>query len=287
MATLKLDELKVFHAVAQSRSFTAAAQLLGQDKSQVSRVVKNLERALRSTLLVRTTRKVELTPEGDALFRRCAPALGALEAALRDTPDRSEVPTGQVSLTTTAELARLVVAPAIAGFRARYPGVQLSLRVGRELDTSADLALRVGHPGGKEVVARMVAELTAGFFASPGYLARRPPLDRPDQLGEHDRLWPAEQRGRRSFAFGGSATAEPTIRCDDFSVLAALAVSGSGVALLPTFLVAREVSEGSLVRVLPGLSLGGAPLFLVSGAVRSLPPRVTALREYLLAAIPR
>ncbi len=285
---VRMDALKVFLVVAQTQSFTRAAAQLGSDKSQVSRVVKGLEQELGVSLLVRSTRVVRVTPEGAALQRRIAPLLAELEAAVAAVPDQVELPSGEVVITTTPDLGRAVLAPALVGFRVRYPSVRVQVVLANELldllAARVDLALRVGRPGSEALVARKVGELNAGFYASHAYLERRGTPQRPEQLGDHETLWPTPPKGQRSFA-PGEGTAPPAIECQDFGLLAEVARLGGGIALLPSFFAERDLHTGALVRVLPDFSLGGAPLYLVSRAVRSLPPRVTALRAFLLEAL--
>jgi DNA-binding transcriptional LysR family regulator len=93
-------------------------------------------------------------------------------------------------------------------------------------------------------------------------------------------------RGTRSFALRGRPPT-PAIACADFGTLAELAVAGGGVALLPTFVAARYVDHGQLVRVLHEVSIGGAPLYLVSAPAARLPARVSALRTFVLSALTR
>jgi DNA-binding transcriptional LysR family regulator len=288
MTTMTLDALKVFQVVAQAQSFTKAAAKLGQDKSQVSRVVRALERSLKVVLLARTTRSVRLTAEGEALLHRVTPLLAGLEQALSAVPDQVDIPTGEVVVTTTPDLGRALLAPALVGFRLRFPSVRVRIVLAADfvdlMSEGVDLALRVGRPGGEALVARKVGELDAGFFASPAYLERRGTPQRLEQLGQHEGLWPTPQKGQKSFAPGPIASA-PAVQCADFGLLAEVARAGGGVALLPTFLTERDVANGTLVRVLPGFSLGGAPLYVVSRPMRPLPPRVAALRSFLIETL--
>lgn len=290
MTPMPLEGLQIFQAVAQARSFTKAGERLGLDKSRVSRVVSALEASLGQALLVRSTRSVTLTPEGEALFQKLSPLLAGLQAALAALPDASEVPSGEVSITTTADLGRALLAPALASFRQRYPAVRVRVvldeRVVELMSQGVDLALRVGHPGAGSFRARKVAALSAGFFASPGYLERRGTPQTLAALAAHDGLWPAVRRGQRSFAPGGPAPVA-AVQCDDFSMLATLASLGAGVALLPTFVAARLVASGALVRVLPAVSFSNAPLYLVSRPVKPVPARVRALADWLAQHLAR
>ncbi|MBM4777055.1 MAG: LysR family transcriptional regulator [Archangiaceae bacterium] len=282
MTTSTIDGLVAFQAVAQARSFTKAGQALGLDKSRVSRVVSALEAALGQALLVRSTRSVSLTAEGEALFAKVSPLLAGLQEALSAAPDQPTVPAGEVTITTTADLGRAMLAPALASFRQRFPAVFVRVVLANDvvdlMGKGVDLALRVGHPGAGSFIARKVGSLEAGFFASPAYLERRGTPATQAELGTHDGLWPEVPKGQRSFSPGG-APPKPAVQCADFSLLAELAKLGAGIALLPTFLAPRD---GSLVRVLPQVSLSNAPLYLVSRPVKPVPPRVRALSDWLV-----
>lgn len=284
--TVDLDALRVFVAVAQARSFTAAARRLGQDKSRVSRAVRALEASLRSTLLERTTRAVRLTAEGEELLARVAPALGTLEKAVESVPGRGQVAAGEVVVACPPDIARAVLAPSLAAFRSSFPAVTVRMLLSSErvdlVRDGVDLAVQVGPGAGATCVARKVGDLEAGFFASPAYLARRGVPRTSEQLKDHDGLWPMPARGQKVFSPGGTPP-RPAVQAGDFSFLLELARVGAGVALLPTFLAEREVRLGALARVLPEVSLRNAPAFLVSRPVRTLAARVAALREHLLA----
>ena len=287
---MDLDPLRTFQAVAEAASFTGAARRLRLDKSRVSRVVSRLEATLGAALFVRTTRAVRLTPEGARLLREVAPHLDGLARALAGAADRTAPLAGEVVVTATPDLGRALLAPALAAFRIRYPGVRVRVLLGHEvLDLAAagvDLALRAGRPGPGSHLAQRVGVVEAGFFASPGYLARSgEPRTRAD-LARHEGLWPEPPRGQRSFATAeGAAPPPPAVGCADFGFLAALARAGGGVALLPAHLAAEDLAAGRLVRVLPGERLEAAPLYLVARPERPLAGRVAALRAHLVAAL--
>ncbi len=286
---IRVDDLQSFVAVAQTNSFTKAAKRLCIDKSKVSRDVRAVEVLLRVPLIVRSTKAVRLTPEGEELFRRLAPLLAEIEAAIHSIPDRASAPSGEVTITTTPDLGRDLMAPVLVRFRARFPAVRVRVILTNELmdlfRDGVDLALRVGRPDGDDYVAKKLAELEAGFYAAPAYLKRTGPIDRLEHLLDHEGLWPTPPKGQTSFATLGSSR-PPAVACTDFLLLAEMARSGGGVALLPTFLAARDEVAGALVRVLPAVTLRQAPLYLVSHQTRAVAPRVAALRSFLLEAIP-
>ncbi len=290
MATIDFDEIWAFCAVAEHGSFTRAASALGLDKSKVSRDLQALEARLATTLLLRNTRSVRLTPEGQALFERARPAFAVIEAAMAGTSGSGATPAGEVRVATTPELGRVVLAPLLGAFRAKYPQITVNVALDVALvditKEGIDLALRVGRPGGSELTARKLGDLRAGFYASAAYVARRGAPSTLEQLGHHDGLWPTPPRGLGVLASGRNVPA-PVVSCNDFETLRELAKLGAGVALLPEFVASRDAQVGALVRVLPSLDMGVGALFLVSRSPRQLPRRVELLRQHLLDFVPR
>lgn len=289
MATLPFEALAAFQAVVREGSFTAAARRLGSDKSWVSRQVKALETHLGVPLLSRSTRSLTLTREGEALHREVEPLLIGLSGALERAPASAALPAGEVVCTTTPDLGRALLAPAVVGFRQRYPEIRVRLELTDgvvDLTSKAiDLALRVGHPGSQSsMVASRVGALEAGFFASPAYLARRGTPETLEELGRHEGLWPAASPRQRSFS-PGAAPPLASVTSGDFSFLLEVALLGGGIALLPLFLGERERRRGALARVLPDVRYGNAPLYLVSRPLKPLPARVRLFRDWLTSAL--
>jgi DNA-binding transcriptional LysR family regulator len=288
MTTISLDALRAFQVVAQEQSFTKAATLLRQDKSVLSRTVKALEASLNMVLLERSTRTVRLSDEGAALLQRIAPFLAGLQQNISSLDDRPETPSGTVVITATPDVGRALLAPLLVAFRRRFPLVRVRVVLTSDmvdlLSDNVDLALRIGRPGAGSLIARKIGELSAGFFASPAYLEKRGAIERLDELKHHEGLWPMPPREHRSFAPGPSSVA-PSIDCADFGLLAEMARAGGGVALLPTFLASKDLNAGLLVRVLPTSTFPAAPLYLVSKPLRPVPPRIAALRSFLLEAL--
>lgn len=291
MTTHSLDPLIVFQAVAETRSFTLAARKLGLDKARVSRVVAALEASVDAPLFIRTTRVVRPTEEGLGLAARIGPHLAALQDAISAVPDRSSIPSGEVSLASTPDLARFTMGPILARFRERFPAVRVQVLVSEaivDLDAQGiDLAVRVGKRGSLSQVARKLGDLRAGFFASPTYLARRGTPSCLEELAEHDGLWPPPRRSGEPFSIDTAQPPPPAaISCTDFATVRALACVGAGVALLPTFMIRSDVAAGTLVQVLRGTAMTEAPVWLISRSGVRTTPRVNALRTVLLAELP-
>ncbi|MCB9662824.1 MAG: LysR family transcriptional regulator [Alphaproteobacteria bacterium] len=274
--------LEAFVAVAERRSFTAAAEALGVSRSVASRRVSSLEEELGVQLLLRSTRHVDTTTAGRRLLGEVGPLLSAVEAAVDGLPEAALEPAGELRITAPADLAQWMLPSVLGGLVARYPALHPVVVVGnRVVDLERegfDVALRVhmGPPGESRLRARRLGPLVMGLFGAPSYLARRPPPSSLDDLAHHvivggsDSLPEAWRR----------ATA---VAANDMLLAAALARHGVGLAALPTHLAREAVASGELVRLLPDHEFGRGALHLVFSSARVLPPKLEVFRDAVLA----
>jgi DNA-binding transcriptional LysR family regulator len=282
--------LRAFAAVHASGSFSAAATTLGVPRSTVSRAVAALEEQLKLSLFQRTTRKVTTTPVGVSLFERVAPQLDSLAGAVVDLPEQAAAPSGTLRLTTTPDLASVVLTEAIARYLRRYPEVQveleLSARVVDLVREGFDLALRIARtrPKSSSLVARKVGDIFLQLYASPTYLARRPAPRTPAEVSEHEwvtydtlPLTLTSARGSKSVV-----APAPRVRSNDMFFQREALRAGCGLGTLPSFLADADVTAGTLVRVLPDWVVFSGSVVLVHPAHRHLPRKVSAFQELLL-----
>lgn len=284
-----LDDLRLFGAVAQARSFSTAARKLGIPLATLSRRISALERRLGATLLTRSTRRVEPTDAGLLLAQRAEPALRELEGAIECLGEESTRPRGRLRVTMPADLARQCFAVPIAEFAARHPDIHIDLDLSpRIVDVIADrfdLAIRAGAPADSSLIARPLAQFANALYASPGYLASLPALARPEDLSQVnalvlsgrriDREWPLA-RGQRSVSLRPSGN----LQVNDMGTLIELVAAGAGVALLPSGFVRTLVETRRLERVLPEWSGPAVPIHAIY-ADRRMPARLRLLLDHL------
>jgi DNA-binding transcriptional LysR family regulator len=164
-------------AVAETKSFTAAAARLGVSAAAVSQTVKEVERRLGTPLFARTTRRVGLTEAGQAFLARVRPAVTEIAAATEAAGAMGDRPVGRLRLTVPRIALDLVVAPVLAAFHKAYPEVTVEVAVD---DTAVDLAaqgfdagIRIGEMIERDMIA---VKLTRPFrwivVGSPAYFAR-------------------------------------------------------------------------------------------------------------------
>src|SRR5688500_13922163 len=189
---MELDRLRVFVAVAEARSFTAAASRLKMPKSSVSREISRLEADTGVRLLHRTTRQVVPTSAGQALLERVAPLLGGLEQAVSDARQQQE-PASLLRVTASVDLGAAVLAAIVARPVARYPAVRVEPRLTSQVVAlvaeGIDVALRISSSEqlrDSSLTARSLGPIALELFASPRYLARKGTPKTTEDLAAHD-----------------------------------------------------------------------------------------------------
>ncbi len=264
--------LVFFARVVEAKSFTGAAAKLGVSKSVVSARVAALETQLKVRLLHRTTRKLALTPDGLALYGRCAPVLVAADEAAAAAAGTGDTPRGLLRVDAPSVFAQDYLAAPIASYLERYPDVRLELTMSdRHIDLVAegvDVAVRIAPAlKGGGLVARKLASDRTVICAAPDYLQRRGTPTRPDELLAHDCLIYSLLKVADEWRFRGGRKDGPALSVPvrgrfstaSGAVLREAALAGMGLAVLPTFMVAGQLAAGRLRTVLDA-DFAGTPL---------------------------
>lgn len=260
-----LSDIALFIEVFTANSFTKAAERLNMPASTLSRRISALEAAIGFRLLNRTTRKVEVTEEGAAYFRRCKHLVEEAMLAHEEISDAIHVASGVLRVACTPDFANLYLAPVLARFTAENPGVSvelsLSSRVEDLVSNHLDLAIRMGPLRDSNLVAKPLGALKQGMYASPGFLkSTGAAITVPHDLSSVDciRLTSSESGSMWSMRHASSPDAPkqkvsvqgrfvsggPHLACQ-------LALQGCGVGLLDHHLADIYAQSGQLVRVLP------------------------------------
>lgn len=281
---MDLNLLSLFVVVAETPTFTAAAQRLGVPRSSISRSIAVLEKSLGVALFSRTTRKVALTTAGSALLARIGPHLVELGDALGSVPERQSAPSGEIRLSVSNDLGAEVLPSLVTAFVRRYRRVRVDVRVAnRKVDLVAegfDAALRivVDRLPDSSLVGRRLSRIDSQLYASPSHVARfGMPRTNKEAVAQP---WV----GFRAQAMppGFVATQPPALVCDDMLFLREAVRSGAGLGLLPCFLARDDMAAGRLVRVLPRVSLPAGMLYFVHPPARHVAPKIVALRDWLV-----
>jgi DNA-binding transcriptional LysR family regulator len=286
-----LNELAVFGAVAERRSFTGGARLLRLPKATVSRKISDLEARLGVQLLHRTTRKVSLTEAGEALLARWRLIEEQLDDADAAVGRLLGSPRGLLRVAAGPTLTSEWVAPLAAEFLARHPDVRIELLTGSEpvdlLGRGADLAVAHARQADSSRVTRLLAALPTGLYAAPAYVAGHGAPATPEALAEHATLFlassPLDPREWRLTRGKRQVTVPITPRLTANNLRSLLAGLRAGVGLLsaPRAIVTGAESAGEVVRVLPEWSPPPLELRAVLPSRRGLPSRVRLFVDLL------
>ncbi len=284
-------EMEVFARVAQEGSLSAAARALGLTPSAVSRVITRTELRLGTRLLLRTTRTISLTPEGEAYLRgarRILADMAEVEEAIAD----QGVPKGRLRVSAALGHGRMAIVPLVAAFSAQYPNIVVDLALGDEvvdiLAGEADVAVRFGHLPDSPLTARRLGETGQVVVASPDYLQRHGTPLTPQELLNHNCLrfnfrraepnWPFLCEGVPSFL-----KISGNIECSSGEALAQLARVGAGIARIGKFTVTEDIQRGDLVPLLEAWNPGDMePISAVFVGGPAMPARVRAFVDFLV-----
>lgn len=282
--------VSAFARSAEAGSFSAAARLAGATPSALSKSVDRLEGRLGVKLFLRSTRALTLTDEGAAYFERVAPLLGALRDA-EDVLRAPEAARGALRVSMPEELGALLMGPLTSDFLTRHPEIRLDVSLtDRHVDLvreGFDLALRAGHAGAADWIARPVGALPLVLVASPAYLLRAGAPRSIDELkrAAHLRYMLAGRPIPIAFSRGELALAEGALDADSGRALRVAALNGLGIAQLLRATVEDDIRAGRLVVVLPDEPLTPAPLQILHAFGRLPPLRVRLFSDFIKARI--
>lgn len=288
-------EMEVFVRAVELASFSAAARAFEMSPSAVSKLVSRLEARLKVRLINRSTRQVQLTPEGCAFYERSVRVLADLHEAER-CATMNERPCGKVSVNANVPFAEHFLLPLVPEFLERYPDITLDLELTDAvvdiLEQRMDVAIRAGPLKSSSLLARKLGETTKVIVGAPSYLARWGTPLTPADLERHNLIganytrvvkgWPLLEQGQHI-----SVQATGNVQASNGETIRHLALSGLGLARLALFQVKKDIAEERLLPVLEGFNPGDVEevhaVFLGHGG--HLPARVRALLDFLVEKV--
>jgi len=282
--------LSLFVAVVEGGSFSAAGRVLDLSPSAVSRAIDRIETRLGVRLLLRSTRALSLTAEGQTYLQTARRILADLDDAEQQIADRG-APRGRLRVSAALSHGRLCVVPLLGEFAALYPHIVVDIALTDILvDVAAgqaDVAIRFGPLADSTLTIRKLGETRRVIVASPAYLARHGTPRRPEELHSHNCLnfnfrraepiWPFRADGR-DFVL----CVKGNIEANNGETLGQLAANGVGIARVGAFSVAGEIAAGRLVPLLEAYNPGDVELIhavFVGGA--NTPARVRVFVDFL------
>jgi DNA-binding transcriptional LysR family regulator len=289
----RYQEMSSFVAVVDSRSFVGAANATGQSTTAVSRHVGELEQRLGVRLLQRTTRRLSVTPEGEAFYSRCKEVLAAIEEAESEVTTQSVEPSGLIRVNAPLTFGVLHLAPLWGRFIEQYPkvafDVTLSDRVVDLVEEGYDLAVRITRMPNSTLVSRKLASSRLVLCASRRYLDTHGVPTDPHDLSGHRVISYSYLASGDEWQFQGpggpvSVRVSAKFHTNNGDTCRVAALAGQGIILQPDFLVADDIRRGGLVELMPEYRAVEIGIYAVYPTRKHLPLKLRRLVDFLVAA---
>jgi DNA-binding transcriptional LysR family regulator len=288
----QIQAMRIFTRIVELQSFSRAAEDQNLPRATVSTTLKRLELRLGVRLLVRTTRRLHITDEGELYYHRCLQLLDALAETDALFAHQRHQPQGKVRVDMPHSLAREIVIPALPDFTARYPQIEVTLSANDSaidlLHHGVDCVLRAWPSADEQLVTHARAALPQVTCASPGYLARYGQPRSPQALGDHRMVGYVFRYGQQAdaleFRQNGEITAlrlPHTLSVSGADAYIAAGRSGFGLIQAARHALQRELAAGELVEVLADCPPPPMPVWLMHPPGRFIAPRVRVMLAWL------
>ncbi|WP_175884521.1 LysR family transcriptional regulator [Burkholderia sp. BCC0044] len=291
---ITLDELQAFAAVVDTGSITAAAQQLDLTVSATSRTLARLEEKLKTTLLRRTTRRLELTEEGRAFLQDARAIIESVENAEEQMLARREMPSGRLRVDAATPFMLHVIVPLVRGYRERFPKVELELNSNEGiidlLERRTDVAIRIGRLKDSTLHSRRIGNSRVRILASPDYIEAHGQPRKVEDLPKHALLGFTQPESLNVWpilgADGEPYRIEPDVWSSSGETLRQLALEGTGVVCLSDFVTAQDREAGRLVQVLARQTLDvQQPIHAVYYRNTAISSRIASFVDYLIEVL--
>ncbi|MDO6962957.1 LysR family transcriptional regulator [Rhizobium alvei] len=290
----RFASMQAYVKVVELGSFSAAARQLRLSPAMVTRHVSQLEDKVGARLLNRTTRHLSTTAAGQSYFERCLSILAAIDDAEAEAGKVTQSARGTLRITAPAEFGDTHLSRLISRFLDLHPDVDMFLEFSnRQVDLvqdGFDLALRVARTLDGSLIGRRLARSHFRVVAGPDYIERHGEPETPEDLTRHVFLAFSVPSPWVNLAFECDGNRveirlQPRILSTSAETLNRLALNGSGIAVLPTFVCGGDIAAGRLVTLLPNHDAGALNLHVLYPHKRFLPARTRLFVDYLVETL--
>ncbi len=285
--TMDFNDVAIFIRVVQKGSFIGAARALDMPKSTVSTKVSNLEKRLGTSLLKRSTRKLQLTQDGAHFYQRATKGIEEILKAEGEIRSENAQPHGKLRITAPVDIGGQILTALTCNFLKKYPEVDVEIllidRFVDFLEEQVDLAIRVGELKDSSLIAKKVGEVAFSVYASPKYLKVHGTPSIPVDLNDHPCIVfsPVSMPGWKLKSSKKSVTVSLPNRIvvNDINLVRDFALLGEGIALIPSFLCESDVKSGKLVHILRDWRSDVSPVHFVYPTQTYVQPAVKMFIE--------
>lgn len=295
----RAGEMEVFVEAIEQGSFAAAAKRLSLSPSAVSKIITRIEERLQTRLLLRSTRALQLTAEGDIYFRQAQRILAEIDETERMLlSGGAAAPRGRLRVSSTVGFATRFVVPLVPEFLALHPQVDLDLSLSDDvidlIGDRTDVAIRAGVMRDSSLKARKLAESRRTIVAAPSYLQRRGTPERPEDFVHHNCLGFNFSRGLSLWPFRMPGSAEwldvqvgGNFQANNGATVRQLTLAGLGISRIGRFHVQDDIDAGRLIPLLEAYSPeDNEPVHAVFLGHAHLAARIRAFIDFLAERMP-
>ncbi len=290
----RLTEMEAFATVVDQGGFTDAARKLGVSKSAISKHVSSLEARLGARLLNRTTRRVSPTEIGLAYYDRARRVLNDAGEADALVTSMQSAPSGLLRISVATDFGVNHLSPVLGDFLQEFPDITVNMVLNNRyvelISEGFDMAVRIGEMEDSSLRARKLAETTKRMIASPAYFRKYGRPDRIDDLNDHKLLHYSNNAAGNAWKITAPSGEKRQIRTagwltvNDGQSLLNAAISGLGIAYLPSFLCGDALANGMVEEAIPGLPQTRQGIYAVYPPGRFTQPKVRAFIDFLVHA---
>jgi len=283
-----LGVLDVFVRVGETRSFTATGRQLGISASAVSKAIGRLEERLHVRLLYRSTRTVNLTPEGAQFLEHCRRILCEVEAAENEISQSLSIPSGKLRISVPS--VGLLFMQKLVLFKKEYPDIELDIdcsdRIVDIIDEGFDIVIRTGDLTDSRLTSRKIGSYRSVIVGSPEYFQRTGLPKKPDDLKGRDSFL---YRYRSTGKIGNWPLGLTKIAClelrtsmvtNTLSPLVTFAEEGLGLACIPDIAIKKQLESGTLISVLDDFNKEITSFRIVWPSGRFLTPKLRVFIDF-------
>ena len=291
----EFEQIRAFVEIINAGSTKQAAARLGVAPSAISRRLKDLELRLGTSLIQRTTRKMQLTEIGRTYYLRCLDILEALECANEEVRDTETAIRGRMKIAVPISYGVSELAPAIYAFMQLHPDLEIELNVDDSridlVQGGYDVAIRIGELEDSSLIARRIKNVNSLVCAAPAFLREFGPIETLEQLRQAPALcysnlvrpneWQFhDERGERS-----KVLVKPRLTASNGDVLREAAIAGLGVVCEPEFILKEAIDSGALTTILSNLNWQGMGIYVVYPKTTQVPRRTRLFIDFLTARL--
>lgn len=283
---ITLADMRLLVLTAELGSLAAAARALKISPAAVSKQLTKMEKALRTQLLLRTTRKIELTDVGRDYLAQCQRVLEEADQAEALISEMQREPSGNLTVLSNPHFAASYIVPKISPFLSKFPKIHLNLELGERIPNLSEepidivVGMSLTIPG--EVIQKRIATTSYVYSASPDYLKAFGQPKTPEDLKHHRYLTHSMRKPDNVLKFDKdkSITIQPYLRVNDAETLLRLSLAGLGIVKLHRYLVQDHLSSGRLVELFSQENKSEIPIYLAYPQRRFIPSKIRAFIDF-------